>query len=880
MKHPLFPLLPLAVVTGQLLAQNQTDEAPAGMAQLEPVIVTGSTLRRDEAESSPAVVVLDRRAIERSGARTVNGVLGRLPQNTLGLNENVSNGLSFSPGAAGASLRGLGVTSTLVLLNGRRVAPFAFAAGGTDTFVDLNSIPLSAVERIEVLKEGASAIYGSEAIAGVINIILRSDYTGFETETYYGNTTRRDAGEFRQSFISGLDSGPLHLFLTGNYYHRNPLAAVDRSFSASADQRRRGGFDFRSEFANPGTILVGDDEFAVPRGSDGRPTQSDFLPGRLGEEKPYRNRDETNDAIELIAETERWGGLLTFRYEITPHLEVFGEASYQAVKSKTRVNPSPVDSEADEVVVPASNPFNPFGEEVGFLWRSVETGPRRNTVELDAYRYLVGLRVHDLPRHWTSEAAFLYSESNAVDHATHGFLSTAKIQAALDDPDPATALNVFGDGQDINDRETLRGLVIRPRTDGLAYLYSVDVKASGELFDLPAGPVRLGLGAEYREEFHRQRFSVAPGAVASYGSADSEGGRDVRSLFFEARFPLAGPGFELPLVRALDFTIAERFDHYSDFGQSTKPKLGLEWKPCEGLLLRGAYSEGFRAPSLPQLFSGVISGFTTVKDPLTGLNQQVAVRGGSNPDLQPELSYSYFLGGTIAPPFAPGLSVTLDFFHLEQRNLIGLPTAQEVVDGGPGRVERGENGRILRVHAPYANFGNAVIEGWDLELDYRIETRFGAFRLASSMAYISTFRQALVPGEPLEDRRDRFGFPEFKMVNSLFFSRGGFEAGITVNYVDSYGDDETNKSGQERDVGSWTTVDLQLSYAWPAASLDNPGRRAQSRWRWLDDAKLTVGCLNAGDSEPPFLNVPEGYDPQTADAAGRFLYASFRKKFW
>lgn len=858
----------------------QTEEAPEGMAQLEPVVVTGTTLGRIDPGRTPAVVVLDREKIERSGARTLNGVISRLPQNTLGLNENVNAGRSFSPGAAAASLRGLGVTSTLVLLNGRRLAPFALAQGGTDTFVDLNGIPLSAIERVEILKEGASAIYGSEAIAGVINIILRDDYTGAESETHYGNTTNGDAGEFRQSFVTGVDTGRLRLFLTGNYYHRNPLAAGDRGFSASADQRRRGGLDFRSDLANPGTVFTADDAFAVPRGSDGRLAAGDFLPGELPDES-LRNRYDYNPRTELISETERWGGLLTFRYEMTPHLEVFGEASYQAVNSKTRVEPSAVDGAGDDLVVPATNPFNPFGEDLDFVWLSTETGSRRNAIEADAYRYVAGVRAHGLPGNWTAEAAFLYSESNVVDRTTDGYLSTASLQAALDDPNPATALNVFGDGKGINDRGTLRSLVIRPRTDGLSYLYSFDLKANGDLFEMPAGPVRLGFGAEYREELFRQSFSVAADAVASYGSAESDGGRDVRSLFFEARIPLASPAFEVPLLQSLEFTIAERFDDYSDFGQSAKPKFGLEWKPCSGVLLRGAYSEAFRAPSLPQLFSGSQTGFDTVKNPETGNSETVGLRTEGNPDLQPELSYAYFLGGSFEPPFAPGLSLSLDYFHIEQRNLVGLPGAQAVVDGdAPGEVESDGRGGILRVIAPYSNFGRTIIRGWDLDLSYRLETRFGAFELSSSMAYISTFRQSIDPGTPLEDRRDRFGFPEFKMVNSLFFTRGGCEAGVTVNYVDSYDDDLASKGGRPRTVGSWTTVDLQWSYEWLPASRELHPGLSRGRWRWLDHTRLTLGCLNVGDSQPPFLNASEGYDPQTADAAGRFVYATLRKKFW
>jgi outer membrane receptor protein involved in Fe transport len=875
--------LPLfAAFASVSLAQDVADGDPIGLPQLDPVIITGSILERTGPEPSPSVIVLDRAKLERTGYQTLSGVLSRLPQNSVGISEFITPGRSFTRGAAAASLRGLGVSSTLVLINGRRVAPFAFASGGIDTFVDLNSIPLAAIERVEILREGASAIYGSDAVAGVINVILKERYSGLETETQYGNTTNNDSAEFRQSFVSGVSAGKLHLLLSGHYYRRNPLAAVDRGFSASADQRRRGGADYRSLLSNPGTVFVGEDAEAkaVPPGSDGRLTDAELLPG-LREDGSYRNLFENNSVRELISETERWGGLLKFRYELTPQLEFFGEASYQAQQSKTRIESAGLDGAGDGLVVPADNPFNPIGEDVDFVWRATEVGPRRSTTDVDTYRALAGLRAHGLPGEWTAEAAFLYSENNVLERLTDGFLSTAAVQAALDDPDPATALNVFGDGEGINSRNTLRRLVVRPRTDGLSYLYGVDARASGRLFDLPAGPVRLGLGGEYREEFLLQRFSLPAGAVIGRGLANAEGGRDVRSLFFEASLPIAGPGFDLPMVRALEFTLAERFDDYSDFGFTAKPKLGLEWKPCAGLRLRGVYAEAFRAPSLPQLYSGTVSGFGSVTNPQTGLTNSPRVNTVGNPDLEAELSYAYFLGGTIEPPFAPGLRLTVDYFHIEQRNQIGLPSAQDVVDrNADGDVQTAGDGRIVSVTRPYSNFGQTVVEGWDLELSYRLETRFGSWEFASSLAYISRFDQALELGVPAESQRDRLGFPEFKMVHSLFYIGGGFEAGVTVNYVDSYDDDELNNRGEPRTVGSWTTVDLQLSYEWRPASASDANGVSHGRWRWLDDLKLTVGCLNVGDCDPPFLNVTEGYDAQVADAAGRFIYASVRKKFW
>ena len=534
------------------LALAQAPDAttkPADSGTGEAVVITGSNIKRSDYEGPQAVIVYDSKKIEQSGARTVTEVLKRLPQNAAGFTEGVNTGLSFSPGASAASLRGLGVSATLVLLNGRRIAPFPLAQNGTDAFADLNSIPISAVDRIEILKEGASAVYGSDAIAGVINIILKNNYTGAEIESYIGNTTEKDSLEVRETMLSGFANEKFHIMVNANYYHRNSIASRDRDFSLTADHRNKSGLDLRSVRSNPGTIFFSgspafpDGVAAVPPGGNGRTNapgflpENYFLPGVLPDGN-FRNRFNFNKFTELIPDTERWGSMTTFGYNITPHLEFFGEASYQAVKTESVIAPTPPDSAGDGLIVPATNPFNPFGEDVQFLWRAVEAGPRRERTELDSYRYLGGLKLKDLPRNWSAEVAFLYTEANIVDYNTHGFLSVAKTQAALNDTNPATALNVFGDGFGINNPATIRSLVVHPRNDGIAYNYGMDFKATGELFDLPAGPVQIAFGAEYREEALTQKFSAAPGTIVGFGGSGSDGNRDVRSAFYELSIPV------------------------------------------------------------------------------------------------------------------------------------------------------------------------------------------------------------------------------------------------------------------------------------------------------------------------------------------------------
>ncbi len=867
----------------------------------EAVVITGSNIKRTDYEGPQAVVVYDSKRIGRSGARTVTEVLSRLPQSSAGFTDAVNTGVSFSPGAAAVSLRGLGDSATLVLINGRRVAPFPLAQNGTNAFVDLNSIPLAAVERIEILKEGASAVYGSDAIAGVVNIIMKENFNGTEIDSQIGNTTSKDMFEVRDSILSGFSNEKFHLMLGANYYHRNSLANRDRGFSLSADHRNQSGDDLRSSRGNPGTFFTSTGTFAVPKGGNGRTNvpgfnpDNYFVPGELPDGS-IRNRFNFNKYTDLIPETERWGALTTFGYNITPHIEFFGEVSYQATQTESIAAPTPPDSAGDGLFVPSTNPFNPFGEDVAFLWRATEAGPRKSRTDVDSYRYLGGFKFKDLPKNWSAEVAFLYTETNVVDYSYAGFLSVAKTQAALNDTNPATALNVFGDGLGINNRQTIRSLVVRPRNDGLAYNYGVDFKASGELFDLPAGPVKLAIGGEYREESLTQGFSVPQGVVVATGGAGSSGDRDVRSLFYEFSIPVTSDKWNIPGVKKLEFSIAQRVDDYSDFGDTAKPKFGFAWKPMTGLLFRGGYSEGFRAPSLPQLFTSSVGSFDTVRNPRTGLTNDVPITTGGNPALLPETSYGYSLGFIVDPPFLPGFSVAVDFFRIEQRNLVSQPSAQYIINNLPGNVTFNANNEITNIDSTFQNLGTVVTDGFDVDVNYEVETKIGTFTLDTKFTLMNSYEAAILPGDPHEEFADTHQLPDFKLTGSIFYTRGGFEAGVTLNYIDSYDDIIYDETAPVRKVGSFTTLDLQASYefTFSAGELPNYGKDkggsgkaakemvpgALSGWKkWLNGTRLTVGCDNVGDVEPPFSNLTEGYDTATGNSTGRFIYASIRKRF-
>jgi len=387
-----------AVVTGLALSGMASAEEEA--VKLEKEQVTGSHIKRTDIEGPSPVLVVDRADIEATGAATVSQVLRRLTINSgPSFDEKFTN--SFAPGSAGISFRGLGQDATLVLLNGRRVSNYGFAQNINDAFVDLNSIPLGAVERIEILKDGASAIYGSDAIAGVVNIILRKDYEGTEIGFGYGGTDKGDGQETSVHLLSGVTGSAGNLTLNIDYFNRDAIDLKDRDFSRSADhtgQVTNDGYNFTSSTFPVANVRAADNlEW-------------------LG----FNGRYDYNPWITMIPETERFGGLVTYNTDVTNNIELYAEASYNHVETDAQAAPTPLfgdlpPNKTNIGPISATNPFNTYGEDVYVRWRMEEFGPRKSHIETDATRLLAGLRGTFI-NGWDWDGAAIYSRSKTVWH--------------------------------------------------------------------------------------------------------------------------------------------------------------------------------------------------------------------------------------------------------------------------------------------------------------------------------------------------------------------------------------------------------------------------------------------------------------------------------
>ncbi len=710
-------------------ATTTSSSAPTDPQKLEKFEVTGSRIKRIEVEGPSPITIISRADIETSGRTNLTELLRELPEaSQIGINEGGTT--AAVRGSTALDLRNLGPNNTLVIVNGRRVVLTGSNSGGT-TFVDLNRFPLAMIERIEVLKDGASAIYGADATAGVVNIITRRDYNGFEVTTSYGNTFKSDAAEKTVSFFGGAASGKASATIAFSYFERNALDAKDRSFSNNADLSARflargaeyapgvaaGSYDLRSGTGNqarvsrlgggflPGTQGKGAVTAANPTGSLTSATPSFTAPSTTGTGGVFNqavvstyeaqrltpggnpsNLYNFQPFVRLVPEAQRLGFAGSFKYDITTSTRAYLDLAYQHNESETQLAPSPISTAGDNgIFVPATNFYNPFGVDVSFNYRPTEVGPRIANITSNTMSLLIGVQGRFLDA-FDWDVGYTYGRDETVD-ATTNAMSESRTRAALARTD-ATALNIFGGPGYRNNVATINGIKVNSQRGGSAELNLFDAKVSGTIFRLPMGEVGAALYTEYREEYFNEANDAISttlddiiGQVRLAGATSAY--RNVKSYAAEVNVPLISAG-SMRFVQDLSLTVAARFEDFSDgYDSGIKPYYGLRYQPFKSLLLRASYTEAFRAPTLPQLFGGVRESLPNglpdfarpqglTGDPFDGPSTQRLVRAGGNPNLLPEEAEAFQLGFVYDIPLKPleGLSFEATFGQIEQTNLI------------------------------------------------------------------------------------------------------------------------------------------------------------------------------------------------------------------
>jgi iron complex outermembrane receptor protein len=747
---------------------GQTTDQPV---KLEAFSVTGSNLKRLDQEKVLPVTVLTSADLEVRDASQPSELLTALPQVTgLPGNETATLGATARGDNASVSLRGIPSSNTLILLNGRRLAPHPISQGeaGVPTLsTNVNTLPNRGLDRIEVLRDGASSIYGTDAVAGVVNYVTQKNFRGTELALRYGETRYGDGQEYRATLTHGLDfaKGKGHAMITADFYSREAMYARDRPFSADADNSSRAPapwnvstnttFNLRSATTQYGNYLLGTVTgtdaygsvsafagarpagvpaalaattgafFLVPNGSGGA-AFANATPSRAGVTADYY---WNNNSVRVIQpQSNRTNIFASGEFELNDRITAFADASLYQAQSVTYREPDGITQSTDGfIIVPATNPYNPFGER---FWsptgaantdgsprltgtpsavsitnkRLSDLATRTDYVDTSVYRGLAGLR-GKLAGSWTWEAALLYSTARVIENET-GPTRKSKLIAAINQTDPTKAFNPFtrtfavqngtliatGDYKNPDSvTSTFRSEFIR---NGITKLASGDIRASGDLLAIWGGnAIGTAVGGEFRAEtYDDYRPPYAGLNPAGSGlnldsndflgfspNSDTHGNRHVAAAYVETVVPLVGGKFTLPLVRSLEVTASARYESYTDFGATTKPKYGLNWRPTPWLMARASSNEGFHAPNLAQLFTGTlirtVTGSTdSYRSAVTGLttdgpSNRRSVASG-NRTLKPETSSGKSGGIVLDVPYVKGLSVSVDYWEIAQKSII------------------------------------------------------------------------------------------------------------------------------------------------------------------------------------------------------------------
>jgi outer membrane receptor protein involved in Fe transport len=894
---------------GQASAAADSGDQSKQTTNLQGVAVTGSLIRRVDVETSNPVITVSRDQIQASGKPTLGDILQQLPGMSGSMtNPAVNNG--GGDGAATVSLRGLGSKRTLVLVDGVRVL--------ND---DINAIPSSLIERVEVLKEGASAIYGSDAVGGVVNFITRKDYNGIEFSAEGGVSSHTDGQRRNGSFVMGEQLGKLHLLLGAEYNKQDGVSAGARKFSKDALYLSSGQVVAAGSSRTPAGVAY------IPDGSGG---STRVARGADGTYHPYTSADAYNFQPYNLIETpqERSNAFILADYAISDNVSAYAHLFYNQTRSNSEIAPLPFDANSDGVPISASNPYNPFGVAFGpggyeYLTRFSGLGNRDFHYSTNTNQDVLGLKGNFGSSTWQWDAHFNYGRE-LVTQQSFGYVNYAGLAAALNSSDPATALNIF-DQASPEATAILSRYAENPVYKTSQYMRNWEATANGELWDLPAGPIQLAVGASYRKL--TDAYNVPDIALASADgtcaisqeacSTPEHGSYNVKEVYFESLIPLL---HDLPFAYSLNLTVGSRWSDYNTFGTTTNNKYAFEWRPVEDLLLRGTVAQVFRAPNIDEMYAGNTGDAPTAIDPCVGysgsghsnacagvpvgyqgggLSQLTGVSSGANAagvNLQPERGKTYDWGLVYSPHWLDGFSVNADYWSVKLDNLVTNITAQTALnicyanDSSPycsfiHRITSGpSSGQIQYVQEPTVNLGKLETSGVDFGFTYRLP-KFdiaghdaGQFTLGWDSTYLIKYDVDQTPGAPGDvvfhaagKYTEQYGNnARWRGIGRVSWDKGNWDATWRGRWVGpiSVGsrDPRQNISADgsvpytQRDYGSIFYSDFSLTYTIPSIK-----------------THVSVGVDNAFDKQPPlfFMNsvVNANTDVTTYDTLGRYWWA-------
>ncbi len=858
---------------------------------LEEIVTTGSYIRRKTQFDSPSPIeIIGADDIAATGAKNIGDIAQTLTINTGSENNPDAFTQNSTTGSSNFNLRGLGVSSTLVLLNGQRQVLMGLPTNSGLNFVDTSSlVPMIAVASIEILKDGAAALYGSDAVAGVVNFKTRDDFEGLELSGDYQYVADEgDSSEFVVQALMGAQGDRGSLIAAMSYTERTPLTTLEKRLSRPIDDA--------SVLGMPGSY------FGVPGIPPGvpliDPTGCESVGGIPAQLAPTLSpligfcQFDFGDYFNLIPDETRFSGFARGTFDIVDNVQLTGEFGYG--RNRVIRGNSPTFPILTFPTVPASNPGNPFGVPVAFFGRAIGNGGEVSNSfnELNTWRGSVGLS-GDLANDWYWEMTYVGAKNESVNDtrdtlaqefqdALNGFggvdCSGPTNPATLPGVGACEYFNPFATNFSVlpNSQNVLDSIFARQVLDTTSELQSAQAVLTGDIFEMASGPVGLAFGAAYRQEklshdynslANQDRFAFV------IGNPDFFDVRDVTSVFAEVAVPLA---------ERLDLQLAVRYEDYGgSVGNSTDPKVALIYSATDNLTLRGSFSTAFRAPSLFQSSGGSTS-LNQVSDPLNpGGAFFASIRSSANPSLVPEESDAYNLGTSFT--LGENLEIDLDYWRFEFTDVIIQESFQAVINADPSDTTRvvraaGPGTPIIQVNVGFVNASSVETDGIDFKVRYNWDTGLGTFQPFVEGTYILSYdlqdpQAGSVDGAGLRNFNN-FGTstPELRFNAGFGWLNGAHAANLFVRYIDGYDDDQNCSDGTGSSGGSCpagvsffevedhVTVDAQYS-------LDLPTLTGRD---YLPT--LTVGGINLTGEDPPQLFTNGGFDSKVHDPRGRMVY--------
>lgn len=938
----------LAMGTLQAAAQEpaQAQAVAQSSKQLQAITVTGSRIRSVDLETAQPVFSIDHEQIQKQGFTNVGDILSHI--SAVGAPEYSKSATLESNTWAGGSyieLRGLGFARTLVLVDGRRWGT------NTDGFTDLDTIPSSIVERIDVLKDGASAIYGSDAIAGVVNIITRTNYHGVEFNAYAGQFAGHGDNTTQQYDVTvGNRIGKFSYIANATYSKDDPIWAWNRDYS----RYPRGPYYPNSGLSpfGPGGLITAANGEQYKLNAGGNPLN--FADYHAYD--PGRDNYNANQQIMLMPGSERKSLFGKARYEFNSNASAFIDADFMERTATIQIPGYPLSTDNNDVLLDKDSYYNPLGSQHGysdpqdtkFLRRMVEI-PRFTKNTTKTYHLGAGLEgVFDVgTRHFNWDVSAYVNKNHGEVYGTGNYnlehLQNALGPSFLDSDgsvkcgspghvlDGCVPLNVLANPGGITPAMLdYVGVLTHAQYGSLSTGFAANI--GGDVVQLPAGTMQFAAGLEHRREsgYDRPDALSASGGSTDLATERFSGAYQVDEAYAELNVPLLA---DLPGAQQLSVDLATRFSHYSSFGNTTNSKFGLQWKPINDVMLRASIGQGFRSPTIADLYGGQAQSFDQYSDPCdvktgavaTGNANAIAncraaglasnfrqtdasgkpVGGpnpstspflsGSNPDLKPETSLSKTLGVVYSPSYVDGLNISLDWYNIRVTNMISDISADDVLDDCYLRSIEAACKQFTRdpktqqvtglVHT-MTNRGKLETEGYDLGINYRFATPVGKFAFTTDANYVSKFTLDQGSGYPVLYQNGIYPNWRIRNNSSMDWTYGNFGATWTVRYYSGL---------KESCVGyilGTPACNLPNYYA-PDIGIQ-PARHVggiafndvQVRWATPWKGTVALGVNNIFDRAGPLFYNAAGnaggnsnFDYNPSYDYGRFVYLRYNQKF-